>query len=156
MNARNILIGLLVVALVVILLVANRNQSVLEKGLPPRIVCTTEMDARVRAGAGSVLVLGTGSMAPYIPAAAPGKDPDTTPVAFAALRAGATFAEIKPGDLCLYLPTWTPGYVMHQAAQKDGDGWIMSGLHNERSEASWRVTEQNFKGIIARVYVWPQ
>jgi hypothetical protein len=156
MNARTILIGLLVVGLVVILLVANRNQSVLERGLPTRIVCTNEQDARIRAGLGSVLVLGTGSLAPYIPAAGPGKDPDTTPVAFAALRAGATFAEIKPGDLCLYMPTWTPGYVMHQAAQKDGDGWIMSGLHNERSESWARVTAENFKGIVDRVYVWPQ
>ena len=156
MNARNILIGLLVVALVVILLVANRNQSVLEKGLPPRIVCTTEMDARVRAGAGAMMVLGTGSLAPYIPAAAPGKDPMKTAVAFAVLDAAAKFADVKPGTLCMYVPAWANGNVMHQAAQKDGDGWIMSGLHNERSEASWRVTEQNFKGIIARVYVWPQ
>ena len=156
MNARNILIGLLVVALVVILLVANRNQSVLEKGLPPRIVCVNEADARARAGAGAVAVLGTGSLAPYIPASLPGLDPMKTVVAFAVFDAAATFSHIKIGSLCIYAPGWSSGNVIHQAAGIDRDGWIMSGLHNARSEASWRVTEQNFKGIVARVYVWPQ
>ena len=42
----------------------------------------------------------------------------------------------------------------HQAAQRDGLGWIMSGLHNPRSESAWRITPQNFDGIVRATFVW--
>ena len=100
-------------------------------------------------------MLGTGSMAPYIPAAPIGMDALTTIVAYVVTDAKATFADIAPGALCLYRPAWSPQFtVLHGAAQKDGDGWIMSGLHNKHSETGWRVTERNFLGLAAAVYVW--
>jgi len=145
-----------VVGLAALVFLAIHNQNVLERGLPPRIHCKNQGDALLQAGHGAIPVLGTGSLAPYIPAAPAGSDPMVTVVAYAVIDHAATFAEISPGTLCIYAPDWTKGRVMHQAAARDSLGWIMSGLHNAHSEAGWRVTQQNFVGIVARVYVWPQ
>ncbi len=143
-------------ALLAVVILAARNQRVLEAGLPPRIECASEAEARERAGAGAVRILGTGSMAPYIPAAPAGRDPHATTVAFAVMEPGATFADIATGKLCTYRPEWdAKAHVIHGAAARDGLGWIMSGLHNARSESWARVTAANFTGIVARVYVWP-
>lgn len=134
--------------------VAWRAHRTLTSNLPPRIECRAEAEARALAGPGALAVLGTGSMAPFIPPAPIGQDPGKTIVAYAVTEL-ATYADIQAGDLCLYTAEWTPGLVMHQAAQRDSLGWIMSGLGNAHSEARWRVTPANFRGIVARVYVWP-
>ena len=69
----------------------------------------------------------------------------------------ATFAGVTVGALVVYVPAWASGgHVMHQAAARDAGGWIMSGLHNERSETWERVTAANYIGTVARVYVWAQ
>ena len=133
---------------------AWRAQRTLTSNLPPRVDCIDKADARARAGAGAYAVAGTGSMAPFIPPALPGQDPLKTIVAYAVTEP-ATYADIQPGDLCIYAPEFHNGLVIHQAAQRDSLGWIMSGLGNAHSEAAWRVTPANFKGIVARVYVWP-
>ena len=96
-------------------------------------------------------------MAPYLPAAPVGWDPKKTVVAYAVTRAGAGFNAIRPGSLVVYSASWNTEFViMHGAAEKDGLGWIMSGLHNERSEAYWRVTAANFRGIVAKTLTWDQ
>lgn len=135
-------------------LLAWQAQHTLTSNLPPRIECRDEAEARTLAGPAAIAVLGTGSMAPFIPAALPGQDPRKTVVAYAVIEP-ATYADIQAGDLCIYETEWTPGLVMHPAAMKDFGGWIMSGTGNARSEARWRVTPANFRGIVARVYVWP-
>lgn len=135
-------------------IMAWRAQRTLTSNLPPRIECRDQLDARTRAGAGAYAVLGTGSMAPFIPASLHGQDPRQTLVAYAVTEP-ASYADIQAGDLCIYSPEFHNGLVIHQAAQRDSLGWIMSGLGNARSEAAWRVTSANFKGIVARVYVWP-
>jgi hypothetical protein len=95
-------------------------------------------------------------MAPYLPPAPKGADPRKTVVAYAKLRPDVAFAGVQRGDLCLYAAEWNAGHlVMHQAARKDADGWIMSGTANAESERRWRVTEANFKGVVARVYRFP-
>lgn len=143
--------------LIVVLLVAGHNQRTLTAGLPPRIVCATQEEARVQAGPTAIPVLGTGSMAPYIPAAAPGRDPFATVVAYIVPSADLVFADIAPGRLVVYKPDWSPRYsVTHGAAVQDAAGWIMSGLHNRDYEARTRVTAENFRAIVAAVYVWPQ
>jgi len=156
-------IGIVVAACILVALVAFGwlHQRTMIAGLPPREVCENGQAALIAAGefaraqGGTVIaVLGTGSMAPYIPAAPAGSDPLATLAAYA-VTTPATFADIRPGSLCLYRAEWSPSVsVIHQAAQRDGDGWVMSGLHNARSEASWRVTPANFIGITARVFVW--
>lgn len=158
-------VGIVLAAVILAALVAFAwlHQRTMQAGLPPRTVCPTQVDALAQAGSfakahgGAVVpVLGTGSMAPFLPAAPAGADPLTTIVAYIVIDPHATFAEIKTGSLCIYRPEWSPRYpVMHQAAQQDSLGWIMSGLHNPRSEPGWRTTERNFVGLVACAFVWP-
>ena len=92
-------------------------------------------------------------MAPYIPAAPKGKDPLTTVCAIVK-PSSKPFAAISKGDLVVYQPTWAKRYVIHQAAKKDGDKWIMSGLHNRESEWFEPIGQDKFVCIIETVYVW--
>ena len=92
-------------------------------------------------------VLGTGSMAPYIPAAPKGKDPLTTVCAIVK-PSSKPFSAISKGDLVVYQPTWAKRYVIHQAAKKQDDKWIMSGLHNRESEWFEPIGQDKFVCII--------
>lgn len=159
MNARTLLLvaaGLAVVALASWL--AWRAQRTLLRGLPPKTEHASVSQARDAAFAyalahgGSVVpIAGTGSQAPYIPAARPGEDPKD-PLAFAVTSAGKGWADITPGALVIYRPAWHPSSpVMHQAAQFSAGGWVMSGLHNERSESWERMTPEKFLGLVAYV-----
>ena len=153
---RIALVVALVLGLAALLVVSKRKQADLARGLPPRIVCASQGEAFALAGVGATPVLGTGSMAPWIPAALPGLDPRKTVVAYAVIDTAATYDGITTGALVVYFATWAGGRVLHQAAAKDSGGWIMSGLHNERSETWERVTAANYIGTVARVYVWAQ
>ena len=153
---RIALVLALVLGLAALLVVSKRKQADLARGLPPRIVCADQGEAFALAGVGATPVLGTGSMAPWIPAALPGLDPRQTVVAYAVIDTAATYDGITTGALVVYFATWAGGRVLHQAAARDGGGWIMSGLHNERSETWERVTAANYVGTVARVYVWVQ
>ena len=148
--------------LVVLVLLAVRSQRVLVDGLPPR---TEYPDAQAAwsaagqfardSGGNLVTVLGTGSMAPYIPAAAAGRNPLETITALAVTVPGASFASVTPGALCLYRHSASAvGVTMHGAAVLTPAGWKMSGLHNARSDIY--MTAGNFIGLVARVFVWPQ
>lgn len=151
---RSILVAVLALGLVVVLGLALRNERVLTAGLPLRIVVASETEAWTLAGPAAVVVLGTGSMAPYIPPAPAGADPLRTVCALAVLVAHARYADIKAGSLCIYVPVWAGRNVMHQAAQIDSGGWIMTGLGNKEYENKERVTAANFVGIVSRTYVW--
>jgi len=151
---RSLLLALLALGLVVVLGLALRSERVLTAGLPLRIVVASETEAWTLAGPSAVVVLGTGSMAPYIPAAPAAADPLRTVSALAVLVPGASYADIKAGTLCIYVPVWAGRNVMHQAAQIDSGGWIMTGLGNKAYENRERVTAANFVGIVARTYVW--
>lgn len=129
--------------------------------LPPRIECRDQADAQTQAtawiaahGGELVPVVGTGSMAPYIPAAAPGSDPRTTIVAYAVIDSSA-YALVHTGDLCVYVAEWSHTPTIHQVVEQDPLGWIMSGLHNARSETAWRMTEANFIGRVITIFTWP-
>lgn len=139
--------------------IAFRRQRSLEDGLPPRIECANRGEAMMAAlhaateHGGSILpVLGTGSMAPYIPRAAPGLDPRKTEVSYVLTRAGARWSDVSARNLCLY--GVGNMLVLHQAEKRTKDGWIMTGLHNERSDV-W-MTPESFRGIVAMTFVWPQ
>ena len=148
------LIGTAVVLLVVaLLLLAFWQHRAMASGLPPRVVCASPVEAYLKAGGGAIQVLGTGSMAPYIPAAPKGSDPLTTVVALVK-PSERPFAAISKGDLVVYRPHWAKGSIIHQAAQKQGGKWIMSGLHNASSESFEPVGEDQFVCIIQTTYVW--
>ena len=164
MNSKLGIAGIAIAAVLVAAAVGLRWQRGLEAGLPPRIEAASKAEAVQRAFAfatdsGGVIieVLGTGSMAPYIPAAPTGADPLNTVVAIVVTQPRATFADIAAGSLVTYRAEWSPRFsVMHQAARRDSNGWIMTGLANAEYEARWRVTENNFLGIVSRTFVWPQ
>ena len=154
MTARTkLLVAIGALGIASLLFFAWRSQRVLERGLPPREVCANEADAAARAmahGGRVVGILGTGSMAPHIPAGDP-----AAVVALVVLRDGGRFLDIKAGDLIIYRPTFVAkGAYAHQAAQRDSLGWVMSGLANANSESSSRVTSDNFIGIVAKTFVW--
>jgi len=151
---RSLLLAVFVLGLAVVLGLALRSERVLTAGLPLRIVVASEAEAWTMAGPSAVVVLGTGSMAPYIPAAPAGADPLRTVSALVVLVSGASYADIKAGSLCIYVPRWAGRNVMHQAAQIDAGGWIMTGLGNKAYETKERVTAANFVGIVQRTYVW--
>jgi len=65
------------------------------------------------------------------------------------------YGDITTGALVIYSINYVAGSnTMHQAAQLDAGGWIMTGLGNKAYENKVRVTAENFVGIVARVYVW--
>jgi hypothetical protein len=148
---------LAVLALALAIYLAVRSQRVLEAGLPPRLEHATQALALVAAGPQAVPVAGTGSMAPFIPAALPGAgDPRTIVVAYITPRPGAGISDITPGALVIYRPVWNNGLpVIHGAALRDSAGWVMSGLANARSEPGERVTTENFVALVESVHLWP-
>lgn len=158
-DARKATLWLVVLALVVLgslVLLAWRSQRTLELGLPPREAeARTAEEAMRRAFAWSVEhggfvfgVLGTGSMAPYIPAGDP-----AAVVAYVVTDPSATFGDVTPGAVCAYRHSASPvGLTLHGAALKTPEGWVMSGLANARADI--RMTADNFVGIAARVFVW--
>lgn len=152
-----------ILLLAVLVFLGYRSQKILEDGLPARDdVGLTQDQALQRANAYSnthggpiYAILGTGSMAPYIPPSKAGLDPKTTTVAYAVGVPNSSYTDIQAGNLCVYMAEWDAKLcVIHSAAQKTYGGWVMSGLHNARSESWARVTPQNFRGIVARVFVW--
>lgn len=150
-QARYLLIGAAVVALIFGAVWWQRRQMV--AALPTRIVCTSLEDAWFRAGSTAFPVLGTGSMAPFIPPAPKGSDPMFTIVAYAKPDS-RPFEAIRKGDLVVYRPSWAKGLIIHQAVQKQGNGWIMSGLNNSQSESYESIGADKFVCIIEKVYVW--
>lgn len=146
--------------LVALVAFSFRWQRVLEDGLPPRIECRSLDEAMAQAFAwkvahgGEILrVLGTGSMAPYIPAAPIGVDPRSFTAAFV-VTSGEGFAALAPGRLCAYRPAFAGEHVyLHQAATQDAGGWIMTGLANRHYEWWARVTPENFVGLAAATFV---
>lgn len=144
--------------IVFISLVATKDEGVMLTGLPPRTVCASLADAKASAEAyyaahGGIImpIAGTGSMAPYIPAAAKGADPMAV-IAYAVTDPSIGYDQIQKGQLVIYAPGWTSGSVIHQAAEKDADGWIMSGLHNAHYESRWRVSSFNFTAVGGAVF----
>ena len=154
--SRNTIIALCAsLALIAGAVIALRSYSTMSSALPQREEFGSRTEAYAAAlkfvtsnGGTITSVLGTGSMAPYIPAAKPGQ-PIEDAVAFVVTDPRRDYATIRPGDLCLYKPDWFQGrLVLHQAAQFNSDGWVMSGLHNSRSESEERMTASKFIGIV--------
>lgn len=122
--------------------------------LPVPIMCESEQIAHQLAGFVATPILGTGSMFPLIPLIKPGQDPYKTVVAYVTFKSASKFKDIKKGSLIKYKPIWSKYDVMHVAVEQDGDGWICSGINNSRSEPQYRVTNENFLGIVDKIYVW--
>jgi len=113
--------------------------------LPPRYFVKTEQEARRLAGQNAVIVLGTGSMQPYIPASA---DPGDV-VAIATVER-APYEYLKKGDLVVY--SWNNIFIVHQIMAPQGKSWISSGLHNSHYDGP-RVNRETYHSRVVRVYI---
>lgn len=165
MNTRALITALLLAAVLVggVVLLARTQQTAMENALPPRhefatLVAASDAALAYRRAHGGTYtpIAGTGSMAPYIPAgqAKTLAAQATEIVAFVVTAAGKTFADVAEGSLVIYRPEWNERRpVMHQAAQFDGGGWIMTGLHNAHSESMERMTADKFTGLVAAAFV---
>jgi hypothetical protein len=152
-RVRQILIGCGSVGLLCIALYLGwSSQLVLELGLPPKQIVANRVEGLLYAqrhveilGGSVVAVCGTGSMAPYIR-----KGDKPSDIVAYGLIGSTTFAEVKRGTVCIY--AYGDIVAIHGAAAKSGEGWIMSGLHNSRSDIL--MDAKNFRGIVSKVIVW--
>ena len=141
---------------------ALRSHEKLVSNLPPveqpmpQIVAVTEaLDfAKAHPGYKVTAVLGTGSMAPYIPASPEGKDPMKTVMAYAVV--GGDFKDVHTGTLCVYAPEGLDYQIIHLAVSFVNGGWIMTGLANKHYETWWRMTPKEFRGYAIKVFLVQQ
>lgn len=149
-----LVLSLAVVGLGITLYITKNKQVRMERALPIPLKLPSKEDAMKVAGDGAIPVAGTGSMAPLIPPAPEGGDLMGV-VALAKIDPSLKYKDLTEGMLCVYKTTWSKYPVMHGASLRDRYGWIMSGLHNKHSEASWRMTEETFIGVVTEIYLWP-
>lgn len=93
-------------------------------------------------------VLPTGSMEPFLT----GGD-------YIVVDFSVPYDSIKKGDLLIYKARWLPQtdeqpVVCHMAASKQGDEWIMDGIHNEHYESSkeFRMGRKEYRAKVIQVY----
>jgi hypothetical protein len=100
-----------------------------------------------------VPVLGTGSMAPWIPAHPGGSK---VIVAFAGLD-GTPFESLEPGNVVVY--SLFGETVIHRLGERDSRGFVAFGLANKDKDRRGRylgfVTPANFVGKVAQVHLYP-
>jgi hypothetical protein len=114
--------------------------------IQPEVLPLAEIKARMaEAPAEWVGVLGTGSMAPLIPAGAPDKV-----VAYVHIPPCA-FDWLKQGDVVVFRHG-RAGLVVHELAGSDSGGWITGGLNNRNYDAG-RVTVMNFIGRVTEILI---
>lgn len=142
-GVKSILAGALV-ALAGFLLWCNLREEVEE--IKPEVLSLTEIKTRI-AGAPAewVGVLGTGSMAPLIPA---GRADEV--VAYVRIPL-FSFDWLKQGDVVVFRHG-KGGLVVHQLAGIDSGGWITGGINNRNYDAG-RVTVINFIGRVSEILI---
>ena len=114
--------------------------------IKPEVRPLAEIKARMaEAPAEWVGVLGTGSMAPLIPAGAPDKV-----VAYVHIPP-CSFDWLKQGDVVVFRHG-RAGLVVHELAGSDSGGWITGGLNNRNYDAG-RVTVMNFIGRVTEILI---
>ena len=140
---KYILAGALV-ALAGFLLWSNLRDEV--SVIQPEVLPLAKIKARIaEAPAEWVGVLGTGSMAPLIPAGRA-----TEVVAYVRIPPCA-FDWLKQGDVVVFRHG-KAGLVVHQLAGSDSGGWITGGINNRNYDAG-RVTVMNFIGRVAEILI---
>ncbi len=141
-------IFLIIIAILVVAFLAVATPAAFrfaKPSLPPRYVVKTEQEARRLAGQNAVIVLGTGSMQPYIPAS--GNPGDV--VAIATVER-APYDYLKKGDLVVY--SWDRMFIIHQIMARQGKSWISSGLNNAHYDGP-RVNRDTYHSRVVRIYI---
>jgi hypothetical protein len=114
--------------------------------IQPVVLPLAEIKARMaEAPAEWVGVLGTGSMAPLIPA---GRASEVVAYVHIPLYA---FDWLKQGDVVVFRHGMA-GLVVHELAGSDSGGWITGGINNHNYDAG-RVTVMNFIGRVSEILI---
>jgi len=103
-----------------------------------------EVQHLILTGHDLVAVMGTGSMQPYIP----GGDDDGI-VAYVQVERPA-YSALRKGDLVVFRAGSIN--ILHQIAEREGEDWISTGLHNSHYDGT-RVTEKNIIGRVVKTYI---
>jgi hypothetical protein len=131
------------VALSLLVMLDLRRQHNALANLPPKTTATlAEVQHMLNAGVDLVAVAGTGSMRPYIPAG-------DGIVAYCE-RKRVPFAALEEGNLVIFRAGSLN--ILHQLAEREGDSWIATGLHNSGYDAT-RVSAENYMGVVVRTYI---
>lgn len=138
------LIGIAItVALSILLMLELKRQHNASAALPvPVFASLGDVQLMLIRGADLVAVSGTGSMRPYIPAG-------EGIVAYCSIER-VSFNQLRKNDLVVYRAGLRN--IMHQLAEKEGNAWIATGLHN-RTYDGVLVTADNFIGRVVRTYI---
>lgn len=133
---------------------ANLDPTVYWDQTPAQAAEASRLHARdLASGKGAHhYILPTGSMRPLI------DDGD-----YITVDGGVSYSALKAGQVITYVPEWNPSLlVCHRLQVKDSYGWVLSGDsvrpqidasgRDRVSEASYRVTEANYRGLVVGVY----
>lgn len=143
----------IILALVVVLaFIALRIFRTPNVAPPPPIYTVEQLYEGTRAVYESGLlprsILGTGSMAPHIPAHPMG---DKIVVAIAGIDS-TKFEDLRAGDWVVY--TGPKVVTMHRLGERSEAGFVVYGVANDRADDAL-VTAQNYIGRVAVVYRLP-
>jgi len=144
MKAVKLILAGALVALAGFLLWSNLHDA--GERVKPEVLPLAEIKSRMAvAPAEWVGVLGTGSMAPLIPA---GRASEV--VAYVRIPPCA-FDWLKQGDVVVFRHG-RAGLVVHELAGNDSGGWITGGINNRNYDAG-RVTVMNFIGRVTEILI---
>lgn len=74
-------------------------------------------------------------------------------VPYASVRVGQPITYLPDDDMRKIFPDLKPGVpVAHRVVAKDRHGLLLSGDNNARSEATKRVTEKHYIGVVVGIY----
>jgi hypothetical protein len=102
-----------------------------------------EVDGILRSNANAVLIRGTGSMRPTIPA---GRHDEIVAVAIYEPRA---VESLKVGQCVIF--KHPSGLIIHQLAKLTPSGWVTTGSANMGYDTG-TVTQANLRGVVVKIY----
>jgi hypothetical protein len=102
-----------------------------------------EVDGILRSEANAVLIRGTGSMRPTIPA---GRHDEVVSVAIYEPR---PVESLKVGQCVIF--KHPSGLIIHQLAELTSSGWVTTGSANMGYDTG-KVTQANLRGVVVKIY----
>jgi signal peptidase I len=68
----------------------------------------------------------------------------------------APFTSLREGDVILYKPDWSDGFVLHACAARSGEAWIVHGVNNAHYEnkvnGGLHVYARHYIGKLVQAY----
>lgn len=121
----------------------HRDKAALDTMPIPTWIERYEVDEILRAEANAVLIRGTGSMRPTIPA---GRHDEIVSVAIYEPR---SVESLKVGMPVIF--KHPSGLIIHQLAKLTPSGWVTTGSANAGYDMG-KVTQSNLRGVVVKIY----